>query len=93
VNPNKATSKKSGPLPRVYFLYALGEVRIRKRGREVVVLHMSGDGVSLWMWGCQPYFIYLWSMFLMRVDTLRRQMLGGWALEIESFFGPCEMDP
>ena len=29
-------------------------------------------------------------MFLMRVDPLRGQVGGGWALEIESFFGPCE---
>ncbi len=30
-------------------------------------------------------------MFLMRADTLRGQVGGGWALEMESFFGPCEM--
>ncbi len=27
-------------------------------------------------------------MFLMRADPLRRQVRGGWALEIESFLGP-----
>ncbi len=32
-------------------------------------------------------------MFLMWADTLRGQVGGGWALEMESFyfFGPCEM--
>ncbi len=30
-------------------------------------------------------------MFLMQADTLRGQVGGGWALEIESFFKPCEM--
>ncbi len=30
-------------------------------------------------------------MFLMRADALRGQVGGGWALEIERFFGPCEM--
>ncbi len=27
-------------------------------------------------------------MFLMRADTLRRQVEGGWALEMETFLGP-----
>ncbi len=30
-------------------------------------------------------------MFLVRADTLWGQVGGGWALEIEIFFGPCEM--
>ncbi len=30
-------------------------------------------------------------MFLMRADTLRREVGGGLALEIESFLGPFEM--
>ncbi len=30
-------------------------------------------------------------MFLMRADTLRGQVGGGWALENREFFGPCEM--
>jgi hypothetical protein len=30
-------------------------------------------------------------MFLMRADTLHGQVGGGWALEMQSFFGPCEM--
>ncbi len=29
-------------------------------------------------------------MFLMQADTLRRQVGGGWALEIESFLGPVK---
>jgi hypothetical protein len=29
-------------------------------------------------------------MFLMRADTLRGQVGGGWALEIESFLGPVK---
>ncbi len=29
-------------------------------------------------------------MFLMRADTLRGQVGGGWALEMESFFGPVK---
>jgi hypothetical protein len=29
-------------------------------------------------------------MLLMRADTLRRQMGGGWALEIETFLGPVK---
>ncbi len=30
-------------------------------------------------------------MFWMRAYPLRGQVGGGWALEFESFFGPCEM--
>ncbi len=30
-------------------------------------------------------------MFLMRADPLRGQVGGGWALEIETFFGPREI--
>jgi hypothetical protein len=30
-------------------------------------------------------------MFLMRADTLRGELVGGLALEISSFVGPCEM--
>ncbi len=30
-------------------------------------------------------------MFLMRADPLRWQLGGGWALESETFFVPCEM--
>ncbi len=30
-------------------------------------------------------------MFLMRADTLRVEVVGGLALEISSFVGPCEM--
>jgi hypothetical protein len=29
-------------------------------------------------------------MFLMRAETLRGQVGGGWALEIESFLGPVK---
>ncbi len=29
-------------------------------------------------------------MFLMRADTLRGQVAGGWALEMESFLGPVK---
>jgi hypothetical protein len=29
-------------------------------------------------------------MFLMRADTLRGQVGGGWALEMESFLGPVK---
>ncbi len=29
-------------------------------------------------------------MFLMRADTLRGQVRGGWPLEIESFLGPVK---
>ncbi len=30
-------------------------------------------------------------MFLMRADTWRGEVVGGLALEISSFVGPCEM--
>ncbi len=30
-------------------------------------------------------------MFWMRADPLRGQVRGGWAPEIETFFGPCGM--
>ncbi len=30
-------------------------------------------------------------MFLMRADSLRGEVVGGLALEISSFVGPCEM--
>ncbi len=36
------------------------------------------------LYGPVPY-----EMFLMRADPLRGQVGGGWALEIETFLGPC----
>ncbi len=32
-----------------------------------------------------------WVMFLMRADTLGGEVVGGLALEISSFVGPCKM--
>ncbi len=58
-------------------------------------VHVSGTLIQ--KYGTQELAIYApmihsapCVMFLMRADTLRGQVGGGWALEIESFLGPVK---
>jgi hypothetical protein len=50
--------------------------------------------LSLSTWGLAIYAPMMYKapyvMFMMRADPLRRQLGGGWALEIETFLGPVK---